>query len=169
MKRIIHNKKLYVTILLVILLFTIWYIGGSGKNVPQNMFKDIFGFELPESAVFEEFDAKAVYAYEAEVVINKSDLDYVYERFNDFYGNEAVREEELEGNKSKAFYDMDIFRGMKRRRDWFDLNYWDVDTCYYKMTAVKLGMGGDISTQGEEWVFIHINDDDTATLYIIIR
>ena len=84
MKKIIHNKKLYVTVLLVILLFVIWYIGGSGKNAPQNMFKDIFGFEFPESAVFEEFDAKAVYDYEAKVVINKSDLDYIYEKFNGF-------------------------------------------------------------------------------------
>ena len=168
MKKIIHNKKLYVTVLLVILLFTIWYIGGSGKRVPQNMFKDIFGFELPESALFEEFDAKSIYNYNAKIVVKQSDLDYICEEFNKFYKKTVVREEERDNNKSTVYYDKEDVEGMRRIIDWFDLSYWDVDVCYLNWTTGKFGMGGGTETMVERWVFIRINDDDTATLYIAI-
>ena len=160
MRKIIHSKKAYIIIMLVILLFTIWYIGGSGKNVEIDLFNDIYGFELPESAVFEEASAKGINDYEAKIVVNQSDLDYIYKGFNVMFNKPA--------KKRNHFYDEDIFNGKKRRLSWLDLNYEDIDVCYGMFEIVEKGYGGEIESVIENVVYICINDDDTATMYVII-
>ena len=160
MSVIIHSKKAYIIIMLVILLFTIWYFGGSGKNVERDLFNDIYGFELPESAVFEEVSAKGVNDYEAKIVVNQSDLDYIYECFNEIYERPAT--------KLNPFYTERTFTVKKRSRSWLDLNYEDIDVCYAGMKSIRKGYGGEIESVMEMTVYIRINDDDTATIYVIV-
>ena len=160
MKKIIHSKKAYIIILLVILLFIIWYIGGSGKNVERDLFNDIYGFELPKSAVFEEASAKGINDYEAKIVVKQSDLDYIREGLKGSFKRPAT--------KLNSFYSESRFVTMKRSRSWLDLNYEDIDVCYGKMQKVEKGMGGEIESMMGNTIYIRINDDDTATMYIIV-
>lgn len=161
MKKITHKKILYVIIpILVILLFVMWIYGGNEEDIPPKLFNDIYGFELPESAVFEVVNAKGVYDYQAKIVVNQSDLDYMYEGFNKIFIKPA--------DKSNAFYDQKKFEGMKRRLEWIDLNYYDIDVLYGQFLTGESVLGAGYNKTLTNRVFIRINDDETATLYIAV-
>ena len=160
MRKIIHSKKVYIIILLVILLFTIWYIGGSGKNVERDLFNDIYGFELPDSAVFEEFNAKGVQNYKAKIVVKQSDLDYIYEGFKETFKRPATKLNPVNSERG--------LKGLKNIVSWLDLDYKDIDVCYDRFDDARKGMGGEIESIIENTIYIRINDDDTATMYVIV-
>ena len=115
---------------------------------------------MPESAVFEVVNAKGVYDYQAKIVVNQSDLDYMYEGFNKIFIKPA--------DKSNAFYDQKKFEGMKRRLEWIDLNYYDIDVLYGQFLTGESVLGAGYNKTLTNRVFIRINDDETATLYIAV-
>ena len=166
------TTKIY-TVLLIAMTCVFLCMGcGNNKvtmeNEKEDVFYEIFRFNLPESATYEALHQNQKNNFQVKIKIDAQCFNEVYKSFDEFYCGKMVRKEEFDADVDKSYYGSREFNWLKQKAEWIDIAYEDVEICFYQPSFGHIEPNLDRDQSVSYWTLIQTNDDQTVTIYVVV-